>query len=141
MREPLAYPMRCATPILDSSATLSLVVHVPLFILTAALAWRLPSGHPLAFRPATISQLFGVVFAYASTPPFSELQPFVPLVIAVQAAVLVLLWVPPASRAFFADHPMSSRSRKRAPLRDSRGMSQADPERPASPPTMDGTIS
>lgn len=99
---------------LDASTTLSLAVHLPLFILTAILAWRLPTGHPFAVRPATVSQLFGIVFAYASTPPFRDLHPFVPLVIATQAAVVALLWFPAASRAFFAAHPRSRRSRARS---------------------------
>lgn len=103
-----------ATQTLDASTALSLGVHLPLFVLTAVLAWRLPTGHPLALRPATISQLFGVVFAYASTPPFHDLQPFVPVVIAVQAAVVLLLWIPPTARSYFAAHPRSRRSRKAA---------------------------
>lgn len=99
---------------LASATALSLAVHLPLFILTALLSLKLPTGHPFALRPATVSQLFGVAFAYASAPPFRGLQPLIPMVIAVQAAVVVLLWIPPASRAYFAAHPKSSRSRQNA---------------------------
>ena len=98
--------------LLHGATTLSLTVHIPLFALTALLAWKLPTGHPLAIRPATVSQLFGVAFAYPSTPPFNALHPWVPLFIAAQAIVVLLLWVPRSSRSHTAQYPRSSYNRE-----------------------------
>ncbi|HEY0935100.1 MAG TPA: hypothetical protein VGD91_15310 [Trebonia sp.] len=97
--------------------TIVLAVHIPLFLLTGFLAFALSSGHPWVLRPATVSQAFGIAFSTVSTPPFDALRPLVPLMIAGGISIIILLWAPPSSRAFFIAHPRSRRSRRNAAQR------------------------
>ena len=86
---------------LSRALIITLGVHLPLFVLTLALARALPSGRAWVLRVSTVSQVFGVGFAYTSTPPFPALHPWIPAIIAAQAAVVVLLWLPESARSFF----------------------------------------
>ena len=97
---------------ISSATTIALTVHIPLFLLTGILAFALSSGHPWALRPATVSQLFSIGFSTISTPPFDVLRLLIPAFIGVGIAIIVLLWAPRTSRAFFAAHPRSRASRR-----------------------------
>jgi uncharacterized membrane protein len=98
-----------ASRLATSATVTALAVHLPLLALTGFLAVALRSAHPWTRRPATVSQLFGIAFAAASTPPLHALHPLVPLAISLSTAVVVLLWAPAASRSFFASHPRRRR--------------------------------
>jgi hypothetical protein len=78
----------------------TVAVHLPLLILTAVLIWKLPSGHPWARRPASVSQGFGTIFSVLSSAPLRALQTLIPFVDTIQLTVIVLLWVPRSSRTF-----------------------------------------
>ena len=113
--------LREHTPAISSQAldgavtnalTIALAVHIPLFLLTGILAILLSTAHPWTLRPATVSQVFSIGFSFISTPPFDALQPLIPVVIALSAGVITMLWAFPHSRAFFASHPQSRSSRR-----------------------------
>jgi hypothetical protein len=95
-----------------SAVTIALAVHIPLVVLTGFLAVALSSGHPWTLRPATVSQVLSIAFSTVSTPPFDLLRLLVPVFIAVGIAIIVLLWAPGTSRAFFRSHPRSRASRR-----------------------------
>jgi hypothetical protein len=107
-----AYDPPAITRAVDTVLATSLAVHLPLLILTAVLVWKLPTGHPWALRPATVSQALGIVFSGLSSAPLPALHALVPVVDAVQLAVIVMLWAPRTSRAFFSAHARSRRIRR-----------------------------
>jgi hypothetical protein len=85
------------------AVTSGAVFHGVLLVVCLLLAWKLASGRPWTRRLTTVSQLLSVVFSvfsWSSSPMFHLV---IPLVGAVQVAVVVLLWAPPAARRFFTD--------------------------------------
>ncbi|MEA5361171.1 hypothetical protein VA596_16620 [Amycolatopsis sp., V23-08] len=85
------------------AVTSGAVFHGVLLVVCLLLAWKLATGRPWTRRLTTVSQLLSVVFSvfsWSSSPMFHVV---IPLVGAVQVAVVVLLWAPPASRRFFTE--------------------------------------
>jgi len=85
------------------AVTSGAVFHGVLLVVCLLLAWKLVHGRPWTRRLTTVSQLLSVVFSvfsWSSSPMFHLV---IPLVGAVQVAVVVLLWAPPAARRFFTD--------------------------------------
>ena len=83
------------------SLVAAVALHAPLLVVSLALIRALPSGSPWARRPATVSQVLGAVFGVLLWSAPSTVREIVPLVVGTQIAIVVLLWWPTDSRAFF----------------------------------------
>ncbi|WP_433201379.1 hypothetical protein ACQP00_30435 [Dactylosporangium sp. CS-047395] len=92
------------TASVDAALVAAAVFHGLLFALAALLIWRLPTGRPWTRRLATVSQLLSVAFGVVSWSSSPQFHAVIPIVSAAEAAVVLLLWLPRSSRAFFARH-------------------------------------
>ncbi len=89
---------------LDTAVRAALVAavafHAVLLLICGYLALALPRGRFWLWRLALVSQALGIVFSTVSWSSSTMFHAVIPIVVTVQAAVLVLLLLP-ASRAFF----------------------------------------
>jgi hypothetical protein len=89
----------------------SIAQNAVLLMVTALVIWKLPSGRRWVRRPATFSQVFSIVGAILIWPTTPALVSLVIAADVLSAAILILVWAPPASRAFFA--PAQTRGARR----------------------------
>ncbi|MFJ1759480.1 hypothetical protein ACIOD2_04125 [Amycolatopsis sp. NPDC088138] len=85
------------------AVTSGAVFHGVLLVVCLLLTWKLAGGRPWTRRLTTVSQLLSVVFSVFSWSSSAMFHVVIPLVGAVQIAVVVLLWAPPATRRFFTE--------------------------------------
>ncbi|TDD62495.1 hypothetical protein E1263_03390 [Kribbella antibiotica] len=85
----------------DVAVGSAVVFHVLLLALALWLIVKLPTGLPWVRRLATVSQVLSVVFGFVSWSSSPMFHAVIPVVGLVEVALVVLLWAPRASRAFF----------------------------------------
>lgn len=86
----------------DGAVAGAAAIHVPLLALTLFLASRLASGRPWTRRMTTVSQLLSLAFGVVLWSSPTTCAPLVPVLGAVQLAIVALLWRGPTARRFFA---------------------------------------
>jgi hypothetical protein len=79
----------------------AVVFHVLLLVLSLWLIVKLPAGRSWVRRLTTVSQLLSVVFSLVSWSSSSMFHVVIPIVGLAELVLVVLLWVPSESKAFF----------------------------------------
>jgi hypothetical protein len=79
----------------------AVVFHVLLLVLSLWLILKLLTGRPWVRRLTTVSQLLSVVFSFVSWSSSPMFHVVIPIVGLAELVLVVLLWVPSESKAFF----------------------------------------